>query len=224
MKSNLIVMLTHNDKTVKEANSIFNDCADLPINFWGFKDVGIPNSQMSDLINEMKDRGKTTFLEIVSYTEAECMQGAKFAVQYGFDYLMGTLFYPSVWKYLKDQDIKYFPFVGKVYGSPSILEGSTESMIHESEFFESEGIDGVDLLAFRHKNNPESLAKEFIKGSKVPVILAGSIDSFERIEFVDQATPWAFTMGSALFDKRFDQNGGFQENLCKVIEKMKSIP
>lgn len=223
MKSNLIVMLTHDDKTVKNAREVFESCKDIPVSFWGFKDVGLPQSEMRALIKALKEAGKTTFLEIVSYTEEECQAGAEFAVEFGFDYLMGTLFFPEVWKYLKDKPIKYFPFVGEVSGSPSILEGTPESMVKESEFLNSQGVHGVDLLAFRHTSDPENLAREFIAQSAIPVVLAGSISSNERIEFVDQVNPWAFTMGSALFNKNFLPNGTFRENLEKVVEKMDSI-
>lgn len=223
MESSLIVMLTHDDKTVENALEVFETCKDLPVKFWGFKDVGLPRPQMRELIKALKDAGKTTFLEVVSYTEEECQAGAEFAVEFGFDYLMGTLFFPEVWKYLKGKDIKYFPFVGEVSGSPSVLEGSAESMVEESNFFKSVGVHGVDLLAFRHTSDPENLAREFICNSAVPVVLAGSISSFERIEFVNQVNPWSFTMGSALFNTNFLPDSTFRENLKRVVEKMDAI-
>jgi len=223
MKSNLIVMLTHNDKTVHDALEVFESCKDLPVNFWGFKDVDLPKLEMRELIKAIKNAGKTTFLEVVSYTMEECLAGAEFAVDFGFDFLMGTLFFPEVWEFLKEKDIKYSPFVGKVSGSPSILEGTVDSMVEETVFLDSQGVHGVDLLAFRHKENPEKLAAEFISRSKIPVILAGSIDSFEKIEFVNNVNPWGFTMGSALFTKNFVPEGSFRQNLEAVIKRMESI-
>jgi hypothetical protein len=223
MKSNLIVMLTHNDKTVHNALEVFESCKDLPVNFWGFKDVDLPKPEMRELIKAIKNAGKTTFLEVVSYTMEECLAGAEFAVDFGFDFLMGTLFFPEVWEFLKEKDIKYSPFVGKVSGSPSILEGTVDSMVEETVFLDSQGVHGVDLLAFRHKENPEKLAAEFISRSKVPVILAGSIDSFEKIEFVNNVNPWGFTMGSALFTRNFVPEGSFRQNLEAVVKRMESI-
>jgi len=223
MKSNLIVMLTHQDKTVHNALEVFESCKDLPVQYWGFKDVDLPKSEMRELIKAIKNAGKTTFLEVVSYSKEECLAGAEFAVDFGFDFLMGTLFYPEVWEFLKNKEIKYSPFVGKVSGSPSILEGTVGSMLEETEFLASHGVFGVDLLAFRHKGNPEELAAEFINRSKIPVILAGSIDSFAKIDFVNRVNPWGFTMGSALFTKNFIPEGSFRENLSAVIGKMESI-
>lgn len=223
MKSNLIVMLTHNDKTVHNALEVFESCKDLPVNYWGFKDVDLPKPEMRELIKAIKDAGKTSFLEVVSYTKDECMAGAEFAVDFGFDFLMGTLFFPEVWDFLEKKEIKYSPFVGQVSGSPSILEGTVDSMVEESAFLAEQGVHGVDLLAFRHKENPEKLAEDFIRRSKVPVILAGSIDSFARIDFVHNVNPWGFTMGSALFTKNFLPEGSFRQNLEAVINKMESI-
>ncbi|MGD8458486.1 MAG: hypothetical protein PVF83_19085 [Anaerolineales bacterium] len=223
MESNLIVMLTHNDKTVQNALEVFKACQDLPVTFWGFKDVGLPREKMRDLIKALQEAGKTTFLEVVSYTEEECMTGAEFAVDFGFDYLMGTIFYPKVWKFLKEKKIYYFPFVGKVSGSPSILEGTANSMVKETEAFKKEGVHGVDLLGFRHVEDPEGISREFIKRSAVPVVLAGSINSFQRIDFVNEINPWGYTMGSALFNKAYVSDGSFRENLQAVVKKMDSI-
>ena len=47
----------------------------------------------------------------------------------------------------------------------------------------------------------------------IPVVVAGSIDSFERIDAMKQIRPWGFTIGSAFFDKKFDASGSFREQL-----------
>lgn len=220
MNSKIIIMLTHNDRTVENALEVFESCKDLPVECWGFKDVGLPVPQMKQLVDAMKAAGKTTFLEVVTYTEEECMRGARLAVDCGFDYLMGTLYYDSVWAYLKEQDIRYYPFVGKVYGSPSVLEGTADEMIEQAKFFAEKGIDGIDILAYRHKEDPEGLAEAFVKGSPIPTVIAGSINSEARIGVVSRINPFGFTMGSALFTKNFDAQGSFRDNLVKVLEIM----
>jgi hypothetical protein len=85
-------MLTYNDETVDDALSIFRECAGLVCDFWGFKDVGLPEDRMKELVTAMKQAGKTMFLEVVSLTEEECLRGARIAVECGFDYLMDTVF------------------------------------------------------------------------------------------------------------------------------------
>jgi len=222
MQSKIIIMLTHNDQTVKNALPIFEQCKDLPVDFWGFKDVGLHKEDMKVLIDAMKAAGKTTFLEIVTYSEKECMDGAKLAVELGFDYLMGTLFFDSVYNYLRTKNIKYLPFCGKVSGSPSILEGSFDEIIADAQHMIDKGVDGIDLLAFRHQKGAD-LASEYCSRVKAPVVIAGSINNFKRIDFINKINPWAFTMGSALFTSNFVPDADFRTNLIAVIDYMNKL-
>lgn len=222
MNSKIIIMLTHNDQTVKNALEVFESCKDLPVNFWGFKDVGLPKDQMKQLIDAMKAAGKTTFLEVVSYSEEECMAGAKLAVELGYDYLLGTVYYQSVFDYLATQNIKFMPFCGKVSGSPSVLEGTIDEIIADAGQLLDKGIYGIDILAFRHKDGA-ALAEEYCRRIKKPVVVAGSISSRERIDFINRIDPWAFTMGSALFTENFAKGESFRRNLEVVVEYMNSI-
>ena len=216
--SELIVMLTHNDVTVPNALEVFTSCRDLPVKYWGFKDHGLEPAAMKQLVDVMKANGKTTFLEVVSYTEEECMRGARLGVECGFDYLLGTLYFDSVYEYVKKTDLKYRPFVGKVSQTPSILEGTVEEMLAQEAAFADKGIYGTDLLGYRYTGeNVDEFCADFVKGAKRPVCLAGSIGSEERIEKVKKMNPWTFTMGSALFAKNFVKNGTFRENLEYVI-------
>ena len=121
---NLVVMLTHNDRTVENAYEIFEQCKNSKAKFWGFKEEPLPLAQMKKLYANMKKCGKTTVLEVVAYTEKECMEGAKMAVECGCDILMGTIFFDSVNEFCKENNLKYMPFVGKVIERPSVLEGS----------------------------------------------------------------------------------------------------
>lgn len=222
MNSKIIIMLTHNDKTVPNAYDVFDSCKDLPVQFWGFKDVGVPKEEMARIVNAMKAAGKTTFLEVVSYSEEECMRGAKLAVELGYDYLLGTVYYQSVLDYLATQDIKFMPFCGKVSGSPSVLEGTFDEIIADANGLLAKGVAGIDLLAFRHKDGA-GLAEAYCKAIDKPVVIAGSINNRERIEFVNRIDPWAFTMGSALFTENFAPGKSFRENLEEVVRIMDSI-
>ena len=98
MLEKLIVMLTHNDVTVPNAKEIFVENQDLPVTNWGFKDVGLEPAVMKELCTLMKRAGKTTFLEVVTYSEEECMRGAKLAVDCGFDWVFKTIFRRSLSK------------------------------------------------------------------------------------------------------------------------------
>ena len=206
-------MLTHHDVTVKDAGEIFEQCKDLPVKFWGFKNVGLPKDEMKKVAGAMKAAGKTTFLEVVTYDEASCLDGAQTAIDCGFDYLMGTVYYDSVAKLLKENGMAYLPFVGKVSGSPSILEGTNEEIIQNAKDLMAKGIKGFDILAYRHVVDGEKLAREFCAAIDAEICIAGSINSYARIDTMFDIGPWTFTMGSALFEKKFVADGSFRDNL-----------
>ena len=69
-------MLTHNDKTVKDAIEVFESSKNSKAELWGFKEAGLPVDKMKDLVSRMKKAGKKTFIEVVEYTEEECLAGA----------------------------------------------------------------------------------------------------------------------------------------------------
>lgn len=217
-----ILMLTYNDQTVDKAVELFEECKDTPVTHWGFKDVGLPTPKMKQLVKAMKQAGKTTFLEVVSLSKAEGLAGAKLVVEAGFDILMGTVFYDSILAYLKDKPIKYFPFPGHVYSHPSILDGALDEIVGHARFLESRGVQGLDLLSYRYVGNAPALLRAVVAATSVPIVSAGSIDSYKQLEEVRDAGAWGFTIGSALFDKKFVPNGSFKENIlavCKWLEK-----
>ncbi|NPV54797.1 MAG: hypothetical protein HPY71_14995 [Firmicutes bacterium] len=211
-------MLTHNDQTVPNALEVFEECKDAPVEYWGFKDVGLPIDKMKELIKAMKDAGKTTCLEVVRYTETECLESARLALECGFDYLMGTIFYSSVNDLLKNRPIRYTPFCGRVSGSPSVLEGSILEIIDDAKRIATYGVDGFDLLAYRYVGDPEELTREFIAEVNTKVIMAGSIASFDRLDRVKELNPWAFTIGSAFFTNKFGKDTSIREQIEKVVE------
>ena len=216
--SNLIVMLTHNDLTVENAYEIFYQCKDSKAQFWGMKEKGFPLEQMKKLYSYMKDCGKTTSLEVVAYTEDECMKGAEIAAECGCDILMGTMFFDSINEFCKENNIKYMPFVGAVSGRPSILEGTVEEMIEEANSYIEKGAYGIDLLGYRYVGDAVDLNKRFASEVDGPVCLAGSVNSYNRLDEVKDAAPWSFTIGSAFFENKFD--GTFDEQIDKVCEHM----
>ena len=220
MRPEIIVMLTHHDVTVPNALEVFEQCKDLPVKLWGFKNVGLPKEKMKEVTAAMRAAGKTTFLEVVTYDEESCLDGAKTAVECGFDCLMGTLYYESVHEYLKSRGLTYMPFVGKVSGSPSILEGTNEEIIQNAKDLMAKGITGFDILAYRHVVDGEKLAYDFCAAVPAKICIAGSINSFKRIDTMFDIGPWTFTMGSALFEKKFVPTGSFRDNLIAVAYYM----
>ncbi|MED3724863.1 hypothetical protein [Priestia filamentosa] len=226
MKPEIIVMLTHNDVTSKDASTIFDSCIDLPVKYWGFKDVGISHSEMAALSKKMKDAGKTTVLEVVTFTEESCMQAARLAYECGIDYLTGTVFFPSVMDFIKDKNMKFYPFGGNVKADPIItLEGEVEEIVADCEKLKQRGVDGVDLVAYRSQNvDPIELAKKVIQTvGNENVIIAGSINSLERMQLMNEVGPLAYTMGGALFEGKFVEGGSFRDNLEFVVQALESM-
>jgi hypothetical protein len=218
MKPEFILMLTYNDSTVKEALHIFRECRNAPVTHWGFKDVGLAPDEMKTLVHEMKEAGKTTYLEVVSLSEEEGLRGARIAVEAGFDILMGTVFFDSILEFLKGKPIQYFPFPGHIYGHPSILDGTMEEIVNHACFLESKGVEGMDLLSYRYTGDAPQLLREVVKATHVPVVSAGSIESYKRLAEVWRAGAWGFTIGSALFDRKFVPDGSFLENTLAVCD------
>ncbi len=214
----LIVMLTHNDLTVKNAYEVFDMCKHSKAKFWGFKEEPLPLPQMKSLYTYMKEYGKTTFLEVVAYTEKECLKGAKMAVECGCDILIGTMFFDSVNQFCKENHLKYMPFVGKITNRPSILEGNIEEMIEEAHRYLEKGVYGFDLLGYRYTGDSIALNKKFVSSVDAPVCIAGSINSYKRLDEIKEAAPWTFTIGSAFFENKF--SGTFSEQIDKVCQYM----
>lgn len=216
LKPELIVMLTHQDKTVSDALELFERSKAYPITHWGFKDVGLPPKEMQAVAAAMKEAGKITFLEVVSLSEEEGLRGARLAVDSGFDILMGTVFYPSIGDYLRDKPIRYYPFPGRVYGHPSVLDGIIVDIVAHACELETYGVHGLDLLTYRYTGDAPSLLRKVVESTRIPVVSAGSIASFDRISEVWDSGAWGFTIGSAFFEKKFVPDGSFDENVLAV--------
>jgi hypothetical protein len=217
----LILMLTHNDMTVVDAIDYFEQVKDLPIDYFGFKEIGLEPEKMKILNNKIHNAGYQSFLEVVEYEEKNIIGPAKMAIDMGFDYLMGTIYYPSIWKIINKR-IKYFPFCGKVYNRPSVLDGTINEVVQDIKRLESEGVDGFDLLAYRYKDVSmiDTLMEKVKNAAKKPIVSAGSINSLERVEKTIEQQVWGFTIGGAFFEKKFVPGGSFRENVIKVLEKL----
>lgn len=217
-KPELIIMLTYQDKTVSDALALFNQLKDEPVKHWGFKDVGLLPEQMKEVVTAMKAAGKQTYLEVVSLSEADGLRGAALTVELGFDILMGTVCYPSILTYLSDKPIRYYPFPGQVHGHPSVLDGTIDEIVAHARQLESQGAQGLDLLTYRYTGDAPQLLSKVVQATSVPVVSAGSIDSIKRIQEVWEAGAWAFTIGSAFFERHFVPDGDFRSNVSAVVE------
>ena len=215
----LIVMLTQNDKTLPDAAALFECAKHSRAKNWGFKEKPLPPEEMKRLAADMKACGKTTFLEVVEYTEPECLEGARIAVECGFDVLMGTLYFDSVNELCRAAGIKYMPFVGKVTERPSILDGTAEEMIREAQACLQKGVYGFDLLGYRYTGDATELSRKFVEAVNAPVCVAGSVNGFARLDELKEIRPWSFTVGTAFFDGSFEGTLAQQiDTVCAYME------
>jgi len=218
VRPNFIVMLTYNDETVADALELFEQHKDTPVMHWGFKDVGLQPSKMKTVYDAMRAAGKTTFLEVVSLSEKEGLDGARLAVELGVDYLMGTVFFDSINEFARENGVRYLPFAGHVHSHPSILDGAIDEIVADAGRLEAKGVAGLELLTYRHAGDAVKLLREVVKGVAFPVVSAGSIESYRRIAEVWDAGAWGFTMGTALFDRAFVPDGTLSDNILAVCD------
>ena len=214
-----IFFLTYSDVTVYNAIDVFEKRKNTGIKYVGFKDVGLPKEKLLELHERMKKEGMTTFLEVVSATEEDNLRSAKMGIELGVDNLIGGTYVRQTLPLLQDTNIKYFPYIGKVIGHPCLLRGTIEEITRDARTVEDLGANGIDLLAYRYDGNPEHLIRTVQEAVRIPLIIAGSINSLERVRKMTELDVWAFTIGSAIFDKKFVPSGTLSDQITVVLKE-----
>ncbi|WP_421921220.1 hypothetical protein [Marinifilum sp.] len=205
MGIDLIFMLTKNDQTVPDARKYVKEIVAAGVKHIGFKDVGLPFEELQALTQELRKEDVTIYLEVVSLDEHTEKNSAMIAMDLNVDYLLGGTRPEAIAPVVKNHPIKYYPFVGQIEKHPSVLIGSIpEISMHAEKITSIQGVDGIDLLAYRHTGDDiPALIKEVSRCSKKPIIVAGSIDRLERVELVKEIGVSAFTVGTAAFNQLF---------------------
>lgn len=199
----LIAMLTHDDKTVGNARAVFASAAEAPTPHWGFKDTGLPKSELALLARDMKQAGKTVHFESLEEEESSCLAAAEFAISEGLDYLIGMAYHQSVAEVLSTSGVRYFPTCGARSGVPRMLHGTIAEIVDDARSVRGK-TDGVTLSLYRWTDgDPADLGEGFIRDVPSPVIITGSINSEKRLDEIAQLAPWGITVGSAIFDDAF---------------------
>jgi len=224
-----IFMLTHHDVTVPNALEVFEEVKDTGLKMVGAKDVGLPVDKLKELFGRARKEDMTTFLEVVTYSEEEYFRGVDIAIAVQADYLIGGMpwFFERTRQYLmnKKANVKYFPYIGKIEGHPCILKGSIEEIIEEGIKFEKEGVDGINILLYRYVGNQEELLNHITEKLHVPIIVAGNVDSFEKIDKLKRKDKniWAFTIGGAIFERKFVKEGSLRDQIYAVLDYITKI-
>ena len=197
-----IFMFTHHDATVANALEVYDELRHTGLRHVGFKDIGVSIETLTELCRRMHDDGRTVYLEVVSVTADDELRSIAAAREIGVDVVMGGTHVDAALPVLQGSGLRYMPFPGRIVGHPSILEGTTEEIAASAADLTSRpGVFGLDLLAYRHADPVEPIIDAVVRASAGPVVIAGSIDSAERIEAVTNLGAWGFTIGGAVFER-----------------------
>ena len=204
MTAVFVFMLTRHDRTIADASERLEEALDAGVRHIGFKDIGLPMSDLVKLADRIHAAGGRAYLEVVSLDEASEIASANSAVTLGVDVLMGGTRPSAVLPMIAGSGIEYFPFPGQIVGHPSQLAGTISDIVESAKTLAAlKGVDGLDLLAYRFAGDVGELITRVRAAVTKPLIVAGSIDRPERIQAVVSAGAWGFTVGTAALDGCF---------------------
>ena len=73
MAFDFILMLTENDRTIPDARARIDEALEGGVRHIGFKDVGLPFSELKGLSQAIRAAGGRSYLEVVSLDEESCL-------------------------------------------------------------------------------------------------------------------------------------------------------
>lgn len=220
-----IFMLTRNDQTVADCLELCDLIRPLKLAHIGFKDVGVDLGTLHKLAGKIREMGASTYMEVVSTTRQACLESAKAAVALGVEHLLGGTEVDATLDVIRGTNIRYYPFPGKPAGHPTQLGGDAALVEAQCRDFMAKGCAGADLLAYRAtEDDPLRLVGAARRGlGNGRLIVAGSIDSADRIAHVAKQGADAFTIGSAIFNGSYTPDkGSTLSQLADVIRDIKN--
>jgi len=204
-----IFMFTRHDQTVEDCLATFEAIKEVGVRHLGFKDVGVERETLRELNRRIKASGAVSYMEVVSTTSEDCLNSARTAVDIGVDRLLGGTEVETILSLLQGSGIEYMPFPGRPEGHPTKLGGTPQEVADHCRRFVQLGCAGVDLLAYRATEaDPLDLVRAARGATDGTLVVAGSVDSPERIKDLEAAGADAFTIGSAAFDGSFSPRKG----------------
>ena len=221
-----ILMLTRNDRTIEDAEGVVDTACDLGVRHIGFKDVGVPYATMQELARRIRGRGGICYLEVVSTTPDAMLRSLEVGQALGADRILGGTDLQAAARILGDLS-RYFPFPGRPVGHPTRLGGSAALVAEHTRAARAMGCGGVDLLAYRAT---EAEPLELVRAARAALsggmlIVAGSVNSRDRIHALAAAGVDAFTVGSAVFDGAFSPTkGSLRGQLLDILDACGHAP
>jgi hypothetical protein len=219
-----IFMLTRDDQTIEDCLDVYDAIRRVKLNHIGFKDVGVAPEILRRLHDRMKEDGRTTHMEVVSTDRDSALRSAEVGARLGVDCLLGGTQVDAVLSIVKGTRTGYYPFPGIPVGHPTKLGGSPDRIEADTRAMVAKGCAGVDLLAYRATEaDPLDLVRAARRGTDRTVVVAGSINSAERIRAVAAAGADLFTIGTAALDGSFAPRLGLLANqLDRILDACKA--
>jgi hypothetical protein len=218
-----IFMLTRDDCTIADAREVYESVAETGIRHVGCKDVGLPPDELGALLDDMRARGHTSYLEVVSETEEATLQSARVAAEVRPDCLIGGTLIEPVQEIIAGTGMRFFPYVGEIVGHPCLLRGEIDAIAEDARRAEELGVDGINLLAYRYDRDVDALVEAVVGATSLPVIAAGSVDSQERIKALGERGVWGFTIGTAALDGKLVPGAPLEEQLTYVLRAANGV-
>jgi hypothetical protein len=206
-----VFMLTRNDATVENALDLVEIARPLGLRHIGFKDVGAEATMLQRLTAAIREVGASPWMEVVSTTREAELRSIALARDLGVDLLMGGVHVEEGLRILGGSATRYLPFAGKPSGHPTRLGGKAAEVEAQCRTFAAKGCAGVDILAYRATEaEPLDLIAACRRGlsEKGAVVVAGSVNSAERISAIRAAGADAFTIGTAAIDASYAPGAG----------------
>ena len=222
---NFVFMLTAADRTVPDCLELMPQIAGLGLSRIGFKDIGCPPATLASLVGLIKASGAEAWLEMVDLDPDATVSTARFAREIGIDVLCGGVAVDRILETLEGGAVRYLPFVGTPEGHPTALRGVPAIISRQARAAEQAGAAGVDLLAFRAVDaDPIALIAATRASISGELMVAGSVDTPERMKDIAGAGADSFTIGSAVFERRFAPGEDLAAQLRAVMQIWASLP
>ncbi len=206
-----VFLLTRNDTTVENALDLVDTARELGLRHIGFKDVGAEAPTLRRLTAAIRAAGASPWMEVVSTTREDELRSVELGRDLGVDRLMGGVHVEEALRILEGCATRYLPFAGKPSGHPTRLGGSAAEVEAQCRAFAAMGCAGVDILAYRATEaEPLDLVAACRRGfpDRGAVVVAGSVNSAERINAVRAAGADAFTIGTAAIEASYAPGAG----------------
>jgi len=208
MSFDFIFMLTSNDRTIADARARLEDVLAGGARHIGFKDVGLPLTELKAIADDIRVAGGRSYLEVVSLDGESEMASARAAVELDVDCLLGGTRAADIVPIIKAHPVRYLPFPGRIVGYPSVLEGTIAEIAESArQLTDLEGVHGLDLLAYRFQGDVPALMRAVCEATDKPVVMAGSIDREERVIAAAESGASGFTVGTAALSGEFPAEG-----------------